>query len=831
MSNMTIDEADEDLEVEGNEYIPASDGRAPKKIKVGKIADFVISSILGASEASSTSGASFFVRLVDQDTNEPYLRRIAINDVIAAAEAALFGEAAADITASSKIVFKIGNNVRTVSYADFCAGAQAVVGASSTALSSADLVVLVQSVAGEPTAGKVNLGSVRDFALLGLAAYLGNVSAASPGNGDFFYFGDGSSIKKISLANMKSAFGDVTGPAETASGYVPTWDSGTRKLTGGMEVATSVSATPTGSKLVTEAAVRAAITAAAPDLSRVPSRPESPSSGNVPKWNMQGNLEDGYGVSTSIPSAVADASNSKLPTEKAVRSAISNALFGYATTEAVSTAISSAVRNFISSSNLSDALDDLDVLRRPATATENGIPQWDAVNGVKGGLGLRTSDSGITTDPAAASDLHVPTEKAVSVAVGELRAALAAKKLDELAAPSAGSTALDATDTRHGLMSAADKAKLDTLEDTGNAADLSGDIADGDLVLLRDVSLQTASKTRKTTFEKVWDFIRAHIVSGVRIDELLACADNVAGDATTSAHGLLPKLAGGTDKYLRADGNWVQPPGTTPFGGADASTAGTPGIVPAPAAGQQGRFLKADGTWADPPIQTGSEHVDIDALTPAESVDDGALFLVYMNGVYRKIAMADFAHRWDTIWVPAGAMAPGAGNPAYADNVPSSGNSTVRDAMRFGAVLDSFCDFALVLPDDFDPDAGVKAKVYWTTTGDAVSGTWVRFTLASLWTGNGGYLSNSINAVSDLDDQVLEASAQALHITPPITIVPSGTYGKGASLHFRLGRSYANYSPSGATRCTESVYVLGVLVRFRRKADGISANPSQQEAW
>lgn len=34
--------------------------------------------------------------------------------------------------------------------------------------------------------------------------------------------------------------------------------------------------------------------------------------------------------------------------------------------------------------------------------------------------------------------------------------------------------------------------------------------------------------------------------------------------------------------------------------GATASAAGTHGLVPAPASGQQATFLRADGTWAEP---------------------------------------------------------------------------------------------------------------------------------------------------------------------------------------------------------------------------------------
>lgn len=45
----------------------------------------------------------------------------------------------------------------------------------------------------------------------------------------------------------------------------------------------------------------------------------------------------------------------------------------------------------------------------------------------------------------------------------------------------------------------------------------------------------------------------------------------------------------------------------TLMGGATKSKAGTAGLVPAPAAGEQGKYLKGDGTWGTPP-DTVYEH-------------------------------------------------------------------------------------------------------------------------------------------------------------------------------------------------------------------------------
>lgn len=48
----------------------------------------------------------------------------------------------------------------------------------------------------------------------------------------------------------------------------------------------------------------------------------------------------------------------------------------------------------------------------------------------------------------------------------------------------------------------------------------------------------------------------------IKLDDLAAPEDNTDLNASTSAHGLLRKLGGGTTNYLRADGSWSEPPGT-----------------------------------------------------------------------------------------------------------------------------------------------------------------------------------------------------------------------------------------------------------------------------
>lgn len=74
------------------------------------------------------------------------------------------------------------------------------------------------------------------------------------------------------------------------------------------------------------------------------------------------------------------------------------------------------------------------------------------------------------------------------------------------------------------------------------------------------------------------------------------------------------------------------------FTGASASAAGSTGIVPAPAAGQQSKYLRGDGAWADlPNAGTGSRGVTylVDSYTRTDT--DKAVTPKALNSVYKLI--------------------------------------------------------------------------------------------------------------------------------------------------------------------------------------------------
>lgn len=96
-----------------------------------------------------------------------------------------------------------------------------------------------------------------------------------------------------------------------------------------------------------------------------------------------------------------------------------------------------------------------------------------------------------------------------------------------------------------------------------------------------------------------------------------------ATSSVAGAAGLVPApTTADPDKYLKGDGSWDTPTGTTytagtnvsidaqnvisatdttysNFIGATSSVAGSNGLVPAPAAGDEGKALHGDGTWKD----------------------------------------------------------------------------------------------------------------------------------------------------------------------------------------------------------------------------------------
>lgn len=110
-----------------------------------------------------------------------------------------------------------------------------------------------------------------------------------------------------------------------------------------------------------------------------------------------------------------------------------------------------------------------------------------------------------------------------------------------------------------------------------------------------------------------------------------------ATSSTAGTQGLVPAPAAGKQSsFLRGDGTWVVPTNTTysDMVGATSSAAGTHGLVPAPASGNRAQFLRGDGSWATPTNTTYSDMTGASSsaagthgLVPAPAKGKQASFL------------------------------------------------------------------------------------------------------------------------------------------------------------------------------------------------------------
>lgn len=106
-------------------------------------------------------------------------------------------------------------------------------------------------------------------------------------------------------------------------------------------------------------------------------------------------------------------------------------------------------------------------------------------------------------------------------------------------------------------------ARAPTAHDLGSAAHGADTLANLNLKV-SDATLIDTADARLSDDRDPTAHASSHQSGGgdaIKLDDLSAPDDNTDLDASTSAHGLLLKLGGGTTNFLRADGSWQPPPG------------------------------------------------------------------------------------------------------------------------------------------------------------------------------------------------------------------------------------------------------------------------------
>ena len=146
-----------------------------------------------------------------------------------------------------------------------------------------------------------------------------------------------------------------------------------------------------------------------------------------------------------------------------------------------------------------------------------------------------------------------------------------------------------ATASANGLMSSTDKSKLDGIAASANNYSHPSYTARTG----KPTANQTPAFGASFTVSQITSDATGHVTAAT--DRTVTIPSTVA---STSAAGLCPKLGGGSTNFLRADGTWAAPPGTS----YSVVTKSANGLCPQlPNETSTTKYLRQDGTWVVPP--------------------------------------------------------------------------------------------------------------------------------------------------------------------------------------------------------------------------------------
>jgi len=178
-----------------------------------------------------------------------------------------------------------------------------------------------------------------------------------------------------------------------------------------------------------------------------------------------------------------------------------------------------------------------------------------------------------------------------------------------------------------------DKADASTAYST---SDSSETIADADYIPFYDTS---ASAKKKTLWSSLVSAVTA-VFTG-------------ASASTAGTKGTVPAPAAGDEgKFLKGNGTWANPPSPSVMTGADGTNAGTSGLVPAPAATDNTKFFRGDGTYQSVPLPSDmvgatSQANGTHGLAPAPTTTDVNKFLkgdgTYGNETWANVQSKPFS--------------------------------------------------------------------------------------------------------------------------------------------------------------------------------------------
>lgn len=326
MSELKIDDATPDTDVQGNELIPVSDNGTAKSVKVEDIKDFTLEKAAALAEASAVTLGKDGVYIRQGGELKPVPAETFANAVIAAA---LGKAAASDLSGSESVVVKSGGAAKTATLADIAAYVKTVIVglaasfdidglAATTAAAALKVPVSETDASGNASNKSLTLSDIKKF----IAPTDSLTLCPTTASGDVILAID-SDKKWKGLPNTLFTDKSITTPTAnsvTAGQLVKFADKTGSAFAGGPSVVAKVrtSNSASASDVPTEAAVRSAIDAGTPDAT---------TEGNIPTWSAtQKKLQDGWPVKNAVfaSSVAADDDDNAIPTTHAVGQFVTN---------------------------------------------------------------------------------------------------------------------------------------------------------------------------------------------------------------------------------------------------------------------------------------------------------------------------------------------------------------------------------------------------------------------------------------------------------------------------------------------------------------------------
>jgi len=268
MADVKISDMTPDASIGGSEIIPCSDAESPKSVTPTGLKNFTVDAIEAISAAVAVDGDdSVFI------LQGGVLKPVDIDLVAQHAIDTIWAKAAeTDPDGADVLIVKDGATTeKTVTLTYLAAYVLATIEASilnvsdladgSGTLAGTDYLLVTQGTTGK----QVTLSDINTAIYAALKAYVVALDAVTTSvDSDVFYCVQGGVEKKVTLAEISTYLGDpVAGPSSTTPNSVPQWSNATGGLKDGLPVSDEVGSPGSGSSLVTEQAIRTAITAIA----------------------------------------------------------------------------------------------------------------------------------------------------------------------------------------------------------------------------------------------------------------------------------------------------------------------------------------------------------------------------------------------------------------------------------------------------------------------------------------------------------------------------------------------------------------------------------------